>query len=167
LVASEKVKAEALTVVAAREEAIAKEQAQKVAASATVLSKLNGNVVEAAVSSQSAALLPRVYMQIVNQNDRDIANQIKDRLTSIGVLVLGIQYAPKAAGLKTSDVRYYRKVDEAEAQKILGVLKDAGEESPRLQYLPGFEDSTTVRPNHFEVWLASQTSISSPVVSAN
>ncbi len=136
---------------------IAEQQTQKLAASTQVLSSLNEKAVEAAVSSQSATLLPRVYMQIVNQNDRDYANRIKQRLTAASVWVLGIEYVPTAAGLKMTEVRYYSEADEPEAQKILGVLKDAGEKSARVQYLVGLENSTKARPNHFEVWLASRT----------
>jgi len=148
-------------------ESQATEQTRRFAASAKVLSNLNGDAVEAAVSSQSAALLPRVYIQIVNQANRDHASQIKERLTSAGVLVLGIQYVSTAARLRTSDVRYYRTADEAEARKILGILQDSGEKSARLQYLPGYEDSTKVRPNHFEVWLASQTAANPSSIPAN
>jgi arginine utilization protein RocB len=147
---------------ARRETEIAKEQAQRVAASAQVLSSLNGEAVAAAVSSQSAPLLPRVYMQIVNPNDRDRANQIKERLTAAGILVLGIEYVPQAARLTETDVRYYRKADEPEAQKIADVLKDAGVASTQLKYLKGYENSTKIRPNHFEVWLASGTQVMYP-----
>jgi hypothetical protein len=148
-------KAEKFAADANREKLIAEEQTKKLAASTQVLSNLNGKAVEAAVNTQSATLLPRVYMQIVNENDRDYANQIKGRLTAASVLVLGIEYVPRATGLKTTEVRYYSQADAAEAQKILGVLKDAGEKSAQVQYL-GLE-SSTVRPNHFEVWIASRS----------
>jgi hypothetical protein len=131
-------------------------EAHKLAASLQLLSNLKGKDVQAAVNSQSeAVLLPRVYMQIVNENDRDYAKQIAARLTAAGVLVLGIEYVPTAAALKTTDVRYYRTADEAEAQKILDVLKDAGEKSARAQYLAGNENNPKIRLNHFEVWLAN------------
>ncbi len=143
---------------ARQQQAIAEKQALKLAASLDVLSKLNRKDVQAAVESQPAAdLLPRVYMQIVDENDRDYAKQIASRLTAAGVLVLGIQYVPKAAGLTKTDVRYYRKVDEPEAQTIVGVLNEGGETSARANYLVGNENSAKVRPNHFEVWLANRS----------
>jgi len=137
----------------------AADENQKYKAAVDVLNNTNKQAVQAAVDSQSsaAALLPRVYIQIVNQDDRNYANQIKERLTGAGVLVLGIQYVPEAAAnQKKSDVRYYRKADEPEAQKILEVLAAAGAAPvPQPIYLKGYEDSTKVRPNHFEVWLAN------------
>ena len=139
---------------AARQSAQA--NAAKFAASLQVLSSVNNKDVQTAVDSQSAsALLPRVYLQIVNQDDRDYANEIRDRLIAGGILVLGIQYVPKAAGLTKTDVRYYRKADEPEAQKIVDLLKNAGAAPIPPKYLPGYEDSTTIRPNHYEVWLAN------------
>jgi hypothetical protein len=137
----------------------AEEENKKYKAAVDLINNTNKQAVQAAVDSQSsaAALLPRVYVQIVNQDDRDYAKQIAARLTTAGVLVLGIQYVPDAApNQKKSDVRYYRKADEPEAQTILEVLKAAGA-APVQQpiYLKGFEGSTKVRPNHYEVWLAN------------
>ena len=136
----------------------AKQEATKLAASLQLLSNVKGTDIQAAVASQSSAadLLPRVYIQIVNENDRAFAKQIATRLTESGVLILGIQYVPAAASLQQSDVRYYRTADQPEAQKILDVIKAAGANpvSPP-KYLKGYEDSTKVRPNHYEVWLAN------------
>ena len=140
----------------------AEEQAKKLAASVGILSKLNEKDVQAAVESQSTAdLLPRVYMHILNENDRDYAKQISARLTAAGVLVMGIQYVPNVA-LKKTDVRFYRKVDEPEAKVIVGLLKEAGETSAWPNYLVGYENSTEFRPNHFEVWIANRSGGNSP-----
>ncbi|WP_353063819.1 hypothetical protein RBB77_21555 [Tunturibacter psychrotolerans] len=134
----------------------ARDNAAKFAASLQVLSSVSNKDVQTAVDSQSAStLLPRVFIQIVNQDDRAYANQIRDRLIAGGVLVLGIQYVPVAAGLTKTDVRYYRRADEPEAQKIVDLLKSAGAAPIAPKYLPGYEDSTKVRQNHFEVWLAN------------
>ncbi len=116
----------------------------------------NEKDVPAATGSQpSAAILPRVYMQIVNERDRDYAKQIAAPLTVAGFLFLGIEYVPNAAWYKTSEVRYFREADKTEAQTILGVLQDAGDKSAHLQYISGYENSTKIRPNHFEIWLAN------------
>ena len=132
------------------------EQAKQIAALLQVLSNLNGEEVEAALNSQSAArLLPRVYMQIVNENDRDHAKQIAARLIAEGVLVLGIEVVPKKTGSTKTEVRYYRKADEPEAHKIADVLKNAGQKSARVQYLSQYENDPKIRPNRFEVWLAN------------
>ena len=128
----------------------------QVLSSVSTLSTVTNKDVQTAVDSQSSsALLPRVYIQIVNSDDRDYANNIKERLIAAGVLVLGIQYVPKAAGLTKTDVRYYRKADAPEAQKIVDLLKAAGAAPVPPKYLEGYEDSTTIRPNHYEIWLAN------------
>ncbi len=134
----------------------AQANAAKYAASLQVLSSVSNKDVQTAVDAQSAAeVLPRVYIQIVNQDDRPFAEGIRNRLISSGILVLGIQYVSSAAALTTSDVRYYRKADLPEAQKIVDLLKSAGVATVPPKYLSGYEDSTKIRPNHYEVWLAN------------
>ena len=54
-----------------------------------------------------------------------------------------------------TDVRYYRKTDEAEAGKIVDLLKAAGQGSAYSFIPSGQENNLKVRPNHFEVWLAN------------
>jgi hypothetical protein len=150
--------AESQRAIATAEGDKARQEAAKLAASLQLLSNVKGKDIQAAVDSQSsaAALLPRVYIQIVNENDRAFAKQVAARLTESGVLIVGIQYVPAAASLQLSDVRYYRTADQPEAQKILDVIKAAGANPvPQPKYLKGYEDSTKVRPNHYEVWLAS------------
>jgi hypothetical protein len=134
----------------------AQSQIDKYRASLQLLSSVKGTAVQAAVDSQlSANLLPRVYVQIVDQGDRDYAEYVKNRLTTAGVLVLGIQYVPKAAATQSkTDVRYYRQADEAEAGKIVEALKAGGQGSAYAFIPKGQENNPNVRPNHFEVWLA-------------
>lgn len=123
----------------------------------SLLSSVKGADIQAAVDSQSSAnILPRVYVQIVNRADRDYTERVKNRLTTAGVLVLGIQYVPKAAATQNkTDVRYYRQAEEAEATKIVEVLKAAGQTSAYAFIPKGQENNPNVRPNHFEVWLAN------------
>jgi hypothetical protein len=118
---------------------------------------VKGGAAQTETNSQSSAteLEPRAYLQIVNPNDRDYANKIKDRLTAAGILVPGIEYVPAAAGLAKTEVRYYKLSDKAEAQKIVSILQSAGAVSAQAKVLPGYEDSTKIRPRHFEVWLAN------------
>lgn len=148
--------AETAQSLARRQAKLAQQQEEKEVASVQLLSSLGNKNVQAAVNSDptAAAVLPRVYLQIVNESDRDYARDIKVRLTSAGILVLGIEYVPAAGGLNT-DVRFYRKPDEPQARKIAELLKGAGIASVKTTYLQGYENSTKVRPNHFEVWLAN------------
>jgi len=106
---------------------------------------------------ETARVVPRIYLQVVDPTDRTFGNAIRRALEDASYLVLGLQVVPQATGLRVTDVRFYRKVEEPEAERILAVLKAAGEGNARINYLRGFEDSPKVRPNHFEVWLAKRT----------
>jgi hypothetical protein len=111
---------------------------------------------------QTASLLPRVYLQIVDQNDRAFANDMGKKMQEAGFIVLGVEYRPQAyrpdvsRGLKMTDVRYYKKTDEAGAQKVVDILKRAGVDPVRLNYL-GLENDPKVRANHYEVWFAANS----------
>jgi outer membrane murein-binding lipoprotein Lpp len=103
---------------------------------------------------EMAALLPRIYMQIVDPADKSRAEAVKTALWQAGFVVLGIETVPKAAkNQKGSDVRYYRKEETEQAERIAEVLKQAGEQNVRYFIPKGMENSPNVRPNHFEVWL--------------
>lgn len=150
---------------ASAEEELGKIQAElseKQARLAAVTQAL-GNVPEAqrkiAVEKQlsdnpkAAHLLPRAYVQIVDQEDREWANEIVRRLEGASIIVPGIEFVPKAVGLKRTDVRYYKKSEREGAEKIVALLKSVGVDA-RLNYL-NQENNTKVRPNHYEVWFAA------------
>lgn len=112
-----------------------------------------------AASPQSAALLPRIYMQTVSIDDNARAQYVRKQLENAGYVVLGIENVPKALPLqKKSDVRFYHAAEQKEAEKIAAVMKQAGETDVGVLYLKQYENSTATRPNHFEVWLAHGTS---------
>lgn len=116
-----------------------------------------------AASPQSAALLPRIYMQTVSHDDDARAQYVRKQLEAAGYVVLGIENVPKALPLqKKSDVRFYHAAEQNEAEKIAAVMKQAGETNVGVLYLKQYENSTATRPNHFEVWLAHGTSTQIP-----
>ena len=83
---------------------------------------------------------------------------IGTKLREAGFTVMGIEFVPKAARfLKVIEVRYYKKADEAGAEKLLQLLKANGDASVRSLYLASEENNPKVRANHFEVWFPSQT----------
>lgn len=101
---------------------------------------------------KGAEVLPRAYLQIVDAKDREWAKEMSQRLEKAGIVVAGIEYVPKAAGLKDTDVRYYKKSELEGAEKIVKVLESAGAKAT-TKYLKE-ENNTKVRPNHYEVWFA-------------
>jgi hypothetical protein len=63
---------------------------------------------------------------------------------------------PKVArvsvGPRETELRYFRTSDQAKAKEVVSDLSRAGlKASPT--YVAGFEESTKIRPNHFELWL--------------
>lgn len=99
---------------------------------------------------------PRVYLQIVDPVDRDYAKGMGTVLEQAGFKVMGIEYVKQAAGLRNTEVRYYKKADEAEAEKIVSALRKAGDPSVTILNL-GLDNNTKVRPRHYEVWFRAQT----------
>lgn len=100
-----------------------------------------------------APLPPRVYMQIVAAGDRAYALRVGERLDSAGFTVIGVEHVRNAAPLRNTELRYYKRADEPDAQRLLQALRAAGEPNAVLLYL-GLENNTRVRPRHYEVWFA-------------
>lgn len=99
---------------------------------------------------QASVLVPRVYVQIVDEADRQWARNLNDRLQHAGIIPVGIEYVPRAASLRRFEVRYYKKAEEAGAQRIVDALENVGIPAS-LVYL-NLETNTRVRANHYELW---------------
>lgn len=99
---------------------------------------------------RAAVLVPRVYVHIVSEQDRQWARNLGDRLQHGGVIPLGIERIPGAAALKQFEVRYYKKAEEDGAKRILSILENFG--VPAVPVYLNLENDTRVRTNHFEIW---------------
>jgi cell division protein FtsB len=97
----------------------------------------------------------RVYLQIVSDGDRAFAAAIGKRLGNYGFRSMGVELVERAARLKNSEVRYYKKVDEDGARRLQDALEKEGV-STALLYLN--LETARVRANHFEVWFAAGVS---------
>jgi hypothetical protein len=143
----------------ARIEAQLKENQAALSASLGTLGRVSDVARQTAIEQQmtddpkTALLLPRVYLHVVDPADRAWAVEVSRTLEAAGMIALGVRYVPNAAGLKTTDVRYYKKSEEPGAARIVEILKASGV-TARLNYL-NMENNTKVRPNHFEVWFAA------------
>jgi hypothetical protein len=126
------------------------------------LGKIVGNApaaqIKAAVNQElkqnpnSAKLLPQIYLQIVNPNDRAYAKDMLGRLQDAGYVVLGIEYVRTTYKFNTTEVRYRKKADEPKAKEIVDALKKAGDKTANPVYLKKDEDNPRVLPNYFEIW---------------
>lgn len=99
-------------------------------------------------------LQPRAYLHIVREQDRSSAKRIGEELEKAGFVALGVEYVPRAARLKNTEVRYYKRAEREGAEKLVEALRAAGVKSPGLLYL-NLENNRNVRPNHYEVWFAA------------
>lgn len=117
-------------------------------------------VLKAVTTAQAKApgkpLAPRIYAQIVREQDRAYAARMSKVLTDEGYLVLGIEYVARPyRPLTHTEVRFYKDAELEEAQRIVEVLQGAGESKAKVRDL-NLDHNKKVRPNHFEVWFAPQ-----------
>jgi hypothetical protein len=106
----------------------------------------------AAEADARSNLLPRVYIHIRSEQDRARSADVAKTLKASGIVVPGIERLVDR-GPSASQLRYFRKSDEAEAKRIVGLLTASGVVvSPT--YIAGYETSDNIRPAHFELWFA-------------
>lgn len=108
--------------------------------------------VEAGLDPRMAAKLPRVYLQIVDNNDRPFAKKMGNLLQKAGYLVLGVELRSDVV-LKASQVKYYRDEDGPTAAAIVKILVDAGDKSAQAANL----QKPNLQRNQFEVWFKKQS----------
>lgn len=96
----------------------------------------------------------RVYLHVVTPDDRAHADAVGARLIEAGFHMLGVEYKRSAPRLRTTELRYYRKDDEPDAQRLLQTLRAAGEPNAVLLYL-GLENNPRLRRRQYEIWFAA------------
>jgi hypothetical protein len=97
-------------------------------------------------------LRARVYMHIQDERQAEGAKEVEKQLKQAGFLVPPIQNVGRRK-ISVSEVRYFRNNESQLGNQVVEVLRRAGVNAS-LRYLSGFEDSTAMRPKHFEVWFA-------------
>jgi hypothetical protein len=112
---------------------------------------LEGEPVEPEVR-RVARSLPRIFIHIRSNGDRERAQAVAERLRESEYVVLGIEWL-KDTGPGNSQLRFFRMGDEEEAWKIHETLREMGIELDPI-FTPGFEESDEIRPGHFEIWFA-------------
>jgi hypothetical protein len=109
---------------------------------------------------QGAQPLPsRVYFQIQDRNQADSARDLElwletQQYGGRRVVVPGIEYVGRRR-LQQSQLRYFHDNDDerALAKQITDSLSSRCV-NVRPQLTTGYEDSSAIRPRHFELWLA-------------
>jgi len=103
---------------------------------------------------EAAEILPRVYIHIRSEEQRPPAAALGEALERAGFVVPGIERLVDI-GPSESELRYFRNTERevADAERAAAVLS-AADLALEPKFVPGFEDSTKIRPRHYELWLA-------------
>jgi hypothetical protein len=96
---------------------------------------------------------PRIYLHVVGDVERTAAKIVESILEKNGWVVPGIERVGEKSPNK-SQLRYFRNSEESMAKEIHDALSKAGYEIS-LSYIKGYENSTAIRPMHFEIWFAT------------
>jgi hypothetical protein len=96
--------------------------------------------------------LPRVYIHIRSDEDRERARAVAERLKELDYVMPGIERLVDK-GPENSQLRFFRPDEEEEANRILGLLRKMGIEL-ELKFIPGYQQSDAIGPGHFEIWFA-------------
>jgi MinD-like ATPase involved in chromosome partitioning or flagellar assembly len=97
----------------------------------------------------------RVYIQIQKGMPEAKAREVADSLTKVGFVVVRVQTV--SAVPQDTEVRYYRDDDSAGADQIRDLLKGLGVSDAQPRYVIGYENSTAVRPKHYEIWFSTNS----------
>lgn len=103
---------------------------------------------------EAARVLPRVYIHIRREDQRERAAALGRALEEAGFVVPGIERLVDI-GPNESELRYFRQLDAemADAEFAAATLRAAGLPID-AKFVAGFEDSTQIRARHYELWLA-------------
>ena len=95
----------------------------------------------------------RAYIHIANEEQRPLAQSIANALREASIIVPGIQFQKSSPS--QSELRYFRNSEKIEAQGIAATIQ-AVRPGIEARYIPGYENSTGIRPRHFELWIGSE-----------
>lgn len=101
-------------------------------------------------------LPPRFYINIAGEGQREQARKLKDALTAKGYLVPRINTQGNIAP-PTNELRYFRLNEPGMPvpKEIAALLKEASGLQWNDKYISGYENSSNMRPGHFELWFAA------------
>ena len=95
----------------------------------------------------------RVYIHLSDRSQMRIVERIAAGLRQEGFWLPKEAIVVDAAP-SSSQVRYFRRAEGEEAEAIARLLRDGSGLEIQAAYIRGFEQTTAIRPRHYEVWLA-------------
>lgn len=144
----------ALKLLRAVDDDLAAKLASAVAEVEPLQSKVSEVATEVATEARARIeLIPRIYVHVEGDEERESARGVVRLLETEQFVVPGVQRVGSKSP-KVSQLRYFKKSEEDDAERILQILNKAGYEAS-LAYIGGYEDSKALKPMHFELWFAA------------
>lgn len=107
-----------------------------------------------AVQEAFSNVSPRIYFHISKNEQllkaREIRTKLESAMKDIGLVVPGIELKP---GPKDTELRYFKSAEKEEAQSIAKALSQLGITAKLTDLSKRYENSTGIRPRHYELWL--------------
>ena len=121
--------------------------------------ELEASITAAANSDPALAnrIPPRVYVQIESQQQSNQANAIKAELEKNGYIVPDYETVGSYRAPANYELRYYKRDDEPKALELVDLLLRVLQLKVTPKYLEGHENSTRLRPGHYELWMARKS----------
>ena len=106
-----------------------------------------------AANPEAAAILPRIYLHVRDEQQRPAAKEVAARLRQSGFLIPGIENVGPDRSPQRTELRRFRRTDqdERDVQAALSALREAGI-AAEVKLIQGYENSTRIRQRHYELW---------------
>ncbi|MEX6687981.1 hypothetical protein QTN47_10775 [Danxiaibacter flavus] len=127
---------------------------QKIDAAAAVIDIKDNSAPDKKVVAST--LPPRVYIQIANDSQMDLAKVLQATLRKENFIAPGVEnVGRKGADIPNAiEVRYFRAEEMAEAQRIISIIKSMNM-GLRVNESPQLATDNDARPRHYEVWFSN------------
>ena len=99
---------------------------------------------------------PRIYVHVRSPAQLEAAQHLAAKLKGHGYVFPKAEVVV-AQGPQRTQVRYFRPTDAAGATKIAALLQQWQRIDATTRYIRGYENSSWVKPGHYEIWLGPAT----------
>lgn len=108
----------------------------------------------AAQQFEAERITPRVYLHIVAEHQRSAARAVQRVLEDAGFVVPGIERV--TAGPRRSELRFFSSAEADGADRIRGLVADAGPTLVVRDLSARYASSASIRPGHYEIWFGPE-----------
>jgi hypothetical protein len=131
-------------------------QPNRVSEATALLSDATKSYQNATTNVQQVQACPagrRIYPHVTDSADGARVAELTGALRVAGFVVPAFQVMPAEKMPPGNEVRYFRREEQGGALEATKALQQAGL-TVRVTYIGGYENSTAIRPCHYELWLA-------------